>query len=407
MHHGAIDRRTSILLHLSLIPDFGPAAVLKVLGGLLKAHQNVTDPSLEDIAVVQELHLDDLYTYSVDDCINRLQLTPRLAELLVAGLADRTLINKELSLVEQHGVEVLTFLDGTYPDSLKHIYLPPVVLYCQGAVPDNTKKIALVGARKASGYAQHIVDALVPDLVTHGWQTVSGGANGVDSMVHKRTLDAGGSTIVVLGSGILQPYPEKNIPLFERVIASGSVILSPFPLMTFPDRNTFPARNRIIAGLSQGSVVVQAAARSGALITARFALEQGRTVFAVPGSINDLLSVGCHGLIRQGAILVRSVDDILEEFGDVPLEMHREPVKEKTVKKEPLSRTGQLSIPVAIEQEVPGVQGTVLKSLVTPASLEDVANGTGLSMVELQDIIFELHLDGKVKQHFNGLWQRC
>lgn len=398
MQHGASDSTRRVLLHLSLIPDFGPAAVLKVLAGL----------SLEDLSVLpDQLNLDVLYTYSVDDCIRLLQLTPRLAQIMIAGLADQTLLKKEITLLQQHEVGYVTFLDDDYPDALKHIYLPPVILYYQGALPGKEKKIALVGARKASGYAQQIVDMLVPELVMYGWQTVSGGADGVDGMVHRRTLDAGGKTIVVLGSGLLQPYPEKNIPLFKRAIASGSTVLSPFPLMTIPDRGTFPARNRIIAGLSQGTVVVQAAARSGALITARFALEQGRSVLAVPGPINDLLSVGCHTLIRQGAVLVNSVNDILEEFGQSPVETECVINNKKNVSKEPLSKVGQLSIPVQEVQEIPGPPGDVIKSLATPTSLEDVSNVTGISMVELQDIIFELHLDGKIKQHFNGLWERC
>lgn len=406
MQHGAINNTKRILLHLSLIPDFGPSAVLKVLGGCFRSYQTNSHPLLEDLAAGRDqLNLDVLYTYSVTDCIERLGFTPRLAEILAGGLADQTLLKEELLLLEKHSINFITFLDDDYPESLKHIFLPPVVLYYQGVPLDEGKKIALVGARRASGYAQQVVDLLVPALVVHGWQTVSGGADGVDGMVHGRTLDAGGRTIVVLGSGLLQPYPEKNIPLFKRVIASGGTIVSPFPLMTSPDRGTFPARNRIIAGLSQGSVVVQAAARSGALITARFALEQGRTVFAVPGPINDFLSVGCHGLIRQGAVLVRSVDDILEEYGEISLE--KKSVSNKSTSVMPSSKAMQLSIPVEEVQEIPGPPGAVLKCLVTPASLEEVANATGLPMVELQDLMFELHLDGKIKQHFNGLWERC
>lgn len=447
MHHGAIDSTRRILLHLSLIPDFGPAAVLKVLGGLyslswhsssfivrdaqgaphyerngrgdnlavrgeelLCSVSNHTamdyEATLENlVAARDQLNLDILYTYTAADCVERLGLTLRIAEMLVTGLADHTLLRTELALLEKHAINYMTFFDDDYPELLRHIYMPPVVLYYQGAPLDAGKKIALVGARRASGYAQQVVDALVPELVMHGWQTVSGGADGVDGMVHSRTLDAGGTTTVVLGSGLLQPYPEKNIPLFKRVLACGGTIISPFPLMRLPDKGTFPARNRIIAGLSQGSVVVQAAARSGALITARFALEQGHTVFAVPGPINDLLSVGCHALIRQGATLVRSVDDILEEFGEKPLEQKSIFVKEKT-NKDVASKAGQLSISVQDEQELPGAPGAVLRNLAMPASLEDVANVTGISMLELQDVIFELHLDGKIKQHFNGLWER-
>lgn len=398
MSCGAIDQQQKILLHLSLIPDVGPATTINILAGLVRMQQGGTQPSLDEILSKRSgIDLRILYSFTRFDFMEQFQVSQRTAELLALGLADHKNIEQECERLEWHKIKITTLLDDDYPLCLRHIYLPPCVLYYRGQPFYEGKKIALVGSRKASVYAQHVIDMIVPELVMHEWQTVSGGAAGVDSMVHRSTIDVGGKTIVVLGSGLLQPYPEKNIPLFERVIERGGTVLSPFPLMSCPDRGTFPARNRIIAGLSQGSVVVQAAARSGALITARFALEQGRCVFAVPGPIGDILSAGCHALIRQGALLVESARDILTEFGeglgegasDLPYDF---PKSMERVTKD-IEDGGDM-------------RGKVLYALGQPMALEDLMSVAGLSMTAIQDLVFELQLEGKVKQHFNGLWER-
>ena len=229
-----------------------------------------------------------------------------------------SLLDEELALLEKHSITLLTPFDNNFPEDLKQIHHPPMVLYCKGApIEPAAKRLAIVGSRKANDYAKQVIQSLVPSLVEHGWAIVSGGAEGADTMAHQAVLDAGGNTIAVLGAGLLTPpFPASNKQLFERMVAHGGTLVSPFSLRTPADRTTFPQRNRIISGLSLGSVVVQAAQRSGALITARFALEQGRQVFAVPGLVNDDLSYGSHHLIKQGAKLVSTVSDIFEEFGE-------------------------------------------------------------------------------------------
>ena len=162
------------------------------------------------------------------------------------------------------------------------------------------------------------VTSFIPELVHNGCSIVSGGALGIDGLAHRATLEAQGVTVAVLGSGLLKPYPAAHKTLFKKIIECRGALVSCFPLLTEPKPALFPARNRIIAGLSRGCLVVQAGIPSGALITAQYAVDEGREVFAVPGSLDNPLSVGCHRLISQGATLVTSASDILASFGIMP-----------------------------------------------------------------------------------------
>jgi DNA processing protein len=253
--------------------------------------------------------------------------------------------------------------------------------------------MGFVGSRLASPYAAQVIKHLVPPLVEHQWVIVSGGAQGADTMAHETALAAGGKTIAVLGSGLLCPYPASNRSLFQRIVDSGGIVMSPFPLLVPPDRGTFPARNRIISGLSLGCVIVQAAQRSGALITANFALEQGRQVFAVPGLINESLSDGCHALIKQGAKLVNTVGDIVEEFGE---SWHRTSSAEASV-----YTPGRNAARGAVE-----VTDPLLIHMALPLSLDELSLKTGFDVATLQDKLFMLQLEGKARQLFTGMWER-
>jgi len=212
-------------------------------------------------------------------------------------------------------VGAVFILDKEYPALLKQIHLPPIILYCRGAKLSNNN-FSIVGSRKGSIYAENVCKHIIPKLIDQ-YTIISGGALGVDSMAHKEAIKSGGRTVAVLGSGFLQPYPRENIDLFRAIVDNGGTVISPFNLKMEPLKGNFPARNRIIAGMSVGTLVVQAAVKSGAHITAAFALEQGREVFAVPGSIFEEISLGCHSLIQQGAKLVSCPEDILEEINHV------------------------------------------------------------------------------------------
>jgi DNA processing protein len=217
--------------------------------------------------------------------------------------------------LERLGVTVLTTGDPAYPARLREIYNAPPILYVRGNLtPQDDNSIAVVGTRSPSVYGRELAARIVPELVRSGLTVVSGLARGVDSVAHHAALQAGGRTIAVLGSGIDVIYPAENRGLFNHILAGGAVVTE-YPLGTKPDAFNFPARNRIISGLSLGAVVVEAQPGSGALITADYALEQNREVFAFPGRVTDKGSAGCNRLIREGrAKLVSSTEDILEEL---------------------------------------------------------------------------------------------
>jgi DNA processing protein len=238
----------------------------------------------------------------------------KLAEL-IPTLAKAPVAEEVIELCRRREVQILPEGTAGYPGLLSRIDDPPGLLFVRGKLePCDALAVAIVGARHASAYGRRVAHQLAGGLARAGYTVVSGLARGIDAAAHRGALEAGGRTIAVLGSGVLSIYPPEHAELALEVIAQGAVV-SELPPLTEPQTGTFPSRNRIISGLTLGTVVVEAADRSGALITARLAGEQGREVFAVPGPIDSRMSRGCHGLIRDGATLVQGIDDILEELG--------------------------------------------------------------------------------------------
>ncbi|PIZ16151.1 DNA-protecting protein DprA [Candidatus Desantisbacteria bacterium CG_4_10_14_0_8_um_filter_39_17] len=232
----------------------------------------------------------------------------------ILSLADGKAARRELERAKNSNIQVFTLDDEDYPFLLKQIYDPPIVLYAKGKfLVSDKNSIGIVGSRRPSIQGRLNAEKLALELASRGWTVVSGMARGVDTAAHRGVLKAKGRTIAVLGSGLNVVYPPENKGLMLDIERDGMVI-SEFPLGTLPDRENFPRRNRVISGLSLGIVVVEAAEKSGALITASFALEQGREVFAVPGNVNLPTTRGCHQLIKDGAKLVQGVEDILEEL---------------------------------------------------------------------------------------------
>lgn len=236
----------------------------------------------------------------------------RLA-LAIARFRPTDRIRRELAHALEKGCRFLPLCDDDYPALLKEIPDPPPFLYVLGNLPGTRRSISIVGSRHATDYGIRMTRRLCRDFADLGWSVVSGMAVGIDTAAHEGALAGGGPTVAVLGSGLDQIYPRVNIPLSRRISENGAVI-SELPLHADPDPHHFPARNRIISGLSLGTVVVEAARRSGSLITARLAAEQNREVFAVPGSVQSFKSSGTHLLIKQGAKLVEQTRDILEEL---------------------------------------------------------------------------------------------
>ena len=227
----------------------------------------------------------------------------------------------ELRLAYAAGVSIVQPQDDAYPPLLRNIHDPPVCLYVHGnlaALRNTEMAIAIVGSRAATNYGRKVASMLAEGACQAGWPVVSGLARGIDTAAHDATLRFGGITLAVIGSGLSSVYPKENQGLAAAIADRGGAVLSEFPMRYQPDKRSFPMRNRIISGICQGTIVVEAGVKSGSLITAAQALEQGRTVFAVPGMVDSPFARGCHALIRDGATLVESFQDVVNEFTLLP-----------------------------------------------------------------------------------------
>lgn len=244
---------------------------------------------------------------------------------------DAANIDHEIEAATKRGIRILCMQDVGYPEGLKRIPDPPIVLYVRGELrPEDAVAVAVVGSRKCSLYGADQARRFGELLAGAGFTVVSGLARGVDAFAHHGALDARGRTIAILGSGLHDIYPPENAPLAERIVENGACV-SELPMATVVRATNFPARNRIIAGMSLGTLVVEAAKRSGALITARLSGEYNRDVFAIPGRIDEANAHGVNALIRDGATLVSSLDDILDALGEVSAALRRaKPVESTT-----------------------------------------------------------------------------
>ena len=238
-----------------------------------------------------------------------------MAERVVAQRANTLWLAQELATARRLGVTLMTLADVGYPALLRQIADPPPVLYIRGSLPEKALAVGIVGSRHATLYGLQAAQRLGHDLGERGVTVVSGLAVGIDGAAHQGCLRAGGCTVAVLGSALDRLYPDEHAGLADQIVEAGGAVITEHPFGTDPWPGHFPQRNRIISGLSLGVVVVEAAARSGALITAHAALEQGREVFAVPGPVTAPTSQGAHALLKQGARLVTSAEDVFEELG--------------------------------------------------------------------------------------------
>jgi DNA processing protein len=293
----------------------------------------------------------------------------------------------ELENAEKLGIRIISFIDSEYPEMLKSIYDPPLALYCKGKLKSEDKySIAVVGTRSPTNYGIMATKMFCSDLVRTGRPIISGLAMGIDTHAHKAAIQKKGRTIGVIGSGFNNFYPPQNIPLSNQIVEAGGAIISEFPLDKQPDRTTFPMRNRIVSGISAGTLVVEAAPKSGALITATLAMEQGRSVFAVPGRIDSPKSFGPNNLIASGAKLVRNVNDILDEFETlIPMLQY-----------ENISRKSNFSLDIK-EKKV----FDMLKQ--GESDLDSLIRETGLSASALNSVVIKLELKKIVKTMPGGM----
>jgi DNA processing protein len=312
-----------------------------------------------------------------------------LGEAIASARSDAA-VDEELETAGRAGVQLVTLVDPEYPALLREIDDPPFALYVRGRLPvDTSRTIGIVGTRRGTQYGKLVAARLASQLAMKGIVIVSGLAAGIDAAAHQGALDVRGHTVAVLGCGLDIPYPKTNQPLLERITAEGTA-MSEYPLGTRPAKWTFPQRNRILAGLCRGVVVVQAPLRSGALITARLALEQGREVFAVPGNITTATSAGTNNLIRQGAKIVETIDDILEEFPDLRARADRTPMPEES---EEVSLGGR-------ERRVYNLIG------LDPVHIDDIIARADLSPTEASHVLLLLQLEDLIAEVDGGCYVR-
>lgn len=275
-------------------------------------------------------------------------------------------LQAELTRIAAFGANVLTAADPAYPPLLREIHNPPLVLYVWGQLTEQDRHaLSIVGSRKTSHYGLECAKKLAYQLAYAGLTVVSGLARGIDSAAHQGALAAKGRTVAVIGSGLMNLYPPENLALAERIAASGAVVTE-FPMTLAPDRTTFPQRNRIVSGWSDGLLVVEAGLKSGALITAGQAGEQGRSVYAIPGPIDRPTSAGSNRLIQQGAKLVMAAEDILD---DLQILLPEKPVLNPTPGRTIAFAGNEKAVYDAIEEEETPIDAIIAKSGLPPGAV--------------------------------------
>ena len=396
-----LSQETTNLLHLSLIQGIGTKTVqflIKILGSAEK----ILNASSQELRKIEEL-------------------SPASRERLVQKRLGSPL-ERELELIQEFGCQIVTLYDAAYPPLLKEIDTPPLLLYVRGELkPEDALSVALVGSRQAKDYGRRVSYQLSYQLAKRGLTVISGFAKGIDTCAHRGALEAGGRTIAVMGNGLSLIYPAGNSELVEKVLESGALI-SEFPMGMKPRAENFPRRNRIISGLTLGTVVVEASNRSGALITARLASEQGREVFAVPGEIFSELSTGTHKLIDNGAKLISTVDDLLEALprhalhqisvltptqeSDRNIEIPETPPVMKGEFEQPRSNTSKATAtekketaPVIPPPDLTTDEKTVFDAIEVPSShIDTIVRTTQLPISQVSSVLLMLELKGAIQQ---------
>ena len=393
-----LSNETVSLIHLNMIQGVGLKTV-QVLRDVFGSAERALQATSEELSKIE-------------------RLSPTMRDLLSRKPVQYP-IERELEWIHEYGCQIVTLYDDAYPARLKEIDTPPLVLYIRGELTsEDALSISLVGSRDAKDYGRKVGYRLSFQLAQRGLTIVSGLAKGIDTSAHRGALEAGGRTIAVMGNGLSFIYPATNSDLAEKITASGALI-SEFPMGVKPKPRNFPRRNRIISGLTLGTVVVEASNRSGALITARLAGEQGREVFAVPGEIFSEHSTGTHQLINNGAKLINTVDDLLNELPpyvlnqiqsqsltasvpDTETESAQEPPVEK-----PDTKSEAVQPPREVPQPVQSTpppdltpdEKTVFDAIETPSShIDTIVRTTQLPISQVSSVLLMLELKGIVQQ---------
>ncbi|MBI5206275.1 MAG: DNA-protecting protein DprA [Candidatus Firestonebacteria bacterium] len=361
------DNSISSWITLHNIPYIGPQGLYKLLEHF-KSPENIFSASKNDL-----LHVQGINEKTADSILNN---------------KNKISISKQISWIEKNNIKVLKLTDIHYPVNLKSIFLPPPILYIHGEIKDVDRvSLAIVGARVATIYGKVVTQTLCRELICSGITIVSGLARGIDSVAHQTTLDCGGRTIAVMGCGLDIIYPPENRALYKAVSENGAVI-SEFPLGTGPNKFNFPRRNRIINGLSLGTLLIEAGEKSGSLITAGYALEEGREIFAVPGNLTSKKSIGTNTLIKKGeAKLVQNADDIIDELSPLVKSICGEFLKKTKENKE--------EIVLSIEEEkalglISNSEAVHIDNIILAAKKSCLYN--------IFSLLLSLELKGKIRQ---------
>ena len=372
---------------LTLTPEMGPTRIAKAVARLGGA-ERVFEASLTELEAAG--------------------MPARAAQFVFEGRAYKT-AEDEAKRVAEAGGFFLTRADAVYPERLLEIYDPPAVLWIRGDVAVLARPgIAVVGTRQPTPYGVGMAEMLARDLANRRMTILSGMARGVDSAAHKGALDANGLTVAVWGTGIDVVYPKENKKLAERIVASGGAIVSEYPLGTFPAPQNFPLRNRILSGMSVGVLVVEGGEYSGTRITARCAMEQNRDVYAVPGNVTNKIAWGPNTLIKQGAKLTATWEDIWE---DLPTQIRLQLEEEMEAAGQIESKAGGSASLFEDEKPMPEAERVVLEKLRRDESvqLDELIEGLEgtLGSAEIFTALFELELRGRVKQMPGKNYVRC
>jgi len=354
-----------LLTRLSLEQGIGPAQIFHIMQRL-----EVTSHTFPELSSFSRQAIREVFSLSAAQ-----------AEKVYAAFHNDNAYEQHQRTCAAQGISLISFFDDAYPSLLRHVYVPPALLWVQGAFLREEVMCAVVGARAARPYAVRATRLLVKQLVDDSICVVSGGARGIDREAHETAIRHGGRTVVVMGCGLSHTYPSEHAFLYEDVREKGGVLVSCFPPHIPPTRGTFPARNRVIAGLSHACIVVQASQKSGALITAQHALEEGRSVGAVPGPIDEAAFYGSNTLLSQGALVVRSSADVIQ---NTHYEREKDPV-------------------LAVKEEE---KSPVLQYLSKPLSFDELCRHTRLTPHDLQQELAKLQAQGFITQNMAGQWEK-
>jgi len=364
-------RELGYLLALMRFPKFGPVRLAKMRGFFVST--------------------EAAFRANADELRNA-ELDPKTIEQFIS-IREKLSPEKELELLVRSGAKVVPFTDPEYPELLKEIYDPPAALFVRGKLPrQNSVKLSVVGSRKVSSYGIRVIENLIEPIANAGVTIVSGLALGSDALAHRATLKVRGTTVAILGSGVNNEniFPSENRRLAFEIIENGSAVISEFPIGAPPLKQNFPIRNRVIAGLAHGTLIIEAAKTSGSLITARAALEAGREVFAVPGPIDSLTSEGTNQLLKSGAHVATEANDILSILGLAT--SNERPTAEPVVRSQ--------------RQHLPGsaAEAELLKILSNePIHIDDLARALNKNISEISHVLTLMEMKGSAR-HLGSLY---